>query len=60
MLGRLFKLLLLAGLATVLVRALLSPEQRAGLHRLFQTLAWALLVSAALMVALSLTRVVSL
>jgi hypothetical protein len=58
MLGRLFKLLLLIGVSTALARALLNPGQRAALHRLFQTLAWALLASAAVLVTLSLTRVV--
>lgn len=58
MLGRLFNLLLLASLGVVLLRALLSPAQRQSLHRLFQTIAWALLLSAALLVTLSLTRVI--
>ncbi|TDR80750.1 protein MIGRI [Paludibacterium purpuratum] len=58
MLGRLFNLLLFIGLSTVLARALLSPAQRSALHRLFQTVAWALLASSAILVALSLTRVI--
>ncbi|BEV73137.1 MULTISPECIES: hypothetical protein [unclassified Paludibacterium] len=59
MLGRLFNLLLLAGLATVLLRALLSPAQRQALHQLFRTIAWALLASSAILVVLSLTRIIT-
>jgi hypothetical protein len=54
MLGRLFNLLLLATLATVVLRALLSPARRQALHRLFQVIAAALLASTAIMVTLCL------
>lgn len=45
MIGRLFNLILLAALASLVVRALLSPPQRQALHQLFQLIAVALLVS---------------
>lgn len=55
MLGRLFNFLLLAAAATVLLRALLAPAQRKALHELFRVIAFALLLSSAILVTLTLT-----
>lgn len=55
MLGRLFNLFILAMAAVVLVRALLAPAQRQAVHELFRVIAFALLVSTAIMVTLSLS-----
>ena len=57
MLIRLLDVLLFAGLAGLLLMALLSPAQRAGLHKLFNTVALALLLSSLLILAISLARI---
>ncbi|MDF0605233.1 hypothetical protein HZU77_006130 [Neisseriaceae bacterium TC5R-5] len=48
MLGRLFKFVVLAVVLLALARWLLNRQQRQSLRELFHTLAWALLISAAL------------
>jgi hypothetical protein len=52
MIGRLFNLILLAALAAVILRAVLSPAKRRELHQLFQTVSIALLLSALLLAGL--------
>lgn len=55
MLGRLFNVLLFAAAAAALARALLAPAQRQALHALFRVIAFALLLSSAILVTLSLS-----
>ncbi|WP_028534692.1 protein MIGRI [Paludibacterium yongneupense] len=52
MIGRLFKLVLVAGVALLVTRWLLNRNQRARLHELFSTLAFALVLSAIIMLVL--------
>jgi len=59
MIGRLFNLVLLVALAFLLLRALLSSQQRQALHGLFKTIAFALVLSSMLLVALVLAGIIS-
>jgi hypothetical protein len=59
MIGRLFNLILLTALASVVLRACLRPAQRQALHQLFQVIATALLLSALLLAGLVLGGFIS-
>lgn len=54
MIGRLFNLLLLAAVSSLVLRALLNRQQREALHQLFKTIAFALIVSSLLLATLAL------
>jgi uncharacterized membrane protein YcjF (UPF0283 family) len=52
MIGRLFKLFLLAGVGLLVARWVLNRHQRARLHELFSTLAFALVLGALITIVL--------
>lgn len=54
MIGRLFNLILLAAVSSLVLRALLNRQQREALHQLFKVIAFALVISSLLLATLAL------